>query len=78
MKSQYNIQAENIIEKLDSVSPTMCLAKWTQVTMHLQNGHTHSCHHPSPHFISVDELKNGKEITSTSTRVEIYFMEKII
>ena len=43
-------------EKLDSVSPSLCLAKWTQVTMHLQNGHTHSCHHPSTHKIPLEEL----------------------
>lgn len=71
MKSQYNIQAETIIEKLDIVSPTMCLAKWTQVTMHLQNGHTHSCHHPSPHFISVDELKQNKyALHNTEHKIE--------
>ena len=46
-------------EKLDSVSPSLCLAKWTQVTMHLQNGHTHSCHHPSTHKIPLEELKNN-------------------
>ena len=71
MKSQYNIQAETIIEKLDAVSTTMCLAKWTQVTMHLQNGHTHSCHHPSPHFISVDELKQNKyALHNTEHKIE--------
>ena len=71
MKSQYNTQAENIIEKLDAISPTMCLAKWTQVTMHLQNGHTHSCHHPSPHFISVDELKQNKyALHNTEHKIE--------
>ena len=29
-------------DKLDNVGCGMCLAKWTQVTMHLQLGHTHS------------------------------------
>jgi organic radical activating enzyme len=46
-------------EKLDSVSPSLCLAKWTQVTMHLQNGHTQSCHHPSTHKIPLEELKDN-------------------
>ena len=27
--------------------------------MHLQNGHTHSCHHPSTHKIPLEELKNN-------------------
>ena len=32
--------------KLDKIGKGMCLAKWTQTTIHLQLGHTHSCHHP--------------------------------
>jgi len=46
-------------EKLDSVSPSLCLAKWSQVTLHLQNGHTQSCHHPSTHKVPLEELKNN-------------------
>ena len=42
--------------KLDGVGCGFCLAKWTQVTMHLGTGMTHSCHHPSPHKIPVREL----------------------
>lgn len=60
MKSLYNQKALEIKEKLDQVSPTLCLAKWKQVTIHLQNGHTHSCHHPPPHHISLEELKRNK------------------
>jgi organic radical activating enzyme len=41
---------------LDRTGPGMCLAKWLQVTLHLQNGHTHSCHHPNTHKIPVDEI----------------------
>ena len=44
---------------LDSVSPTMCLAKWQQVTVHLQNGHTHSCHHPQTHKVPLEELQSN-------------------
>jgi len=35
----------------------MCLAKWTQVTMHLGTGHTHSCHHPAAHKIPLEEIQ---------------------
>jgi len=42
--------------KLDGVGCGFCLAKWTQVTMHLGTGMTHSCHHPSPHKIPIREL----------------------
>ena len=41
---------------LDEVGPGMCLAKWLQVTLHLQNGHTHSCHHPNTHKIPLEEI----------------------
>ena len=44
---------------LNSTGPGMCLAKWTQVTMHLGNGTTHSCHHPAPHKIPLEEIKNN-------------------
>jgi organic radical activating enzyme len=44
---------------LNDKGPGFCLAKWTQVTMHLGQGLTHSCHHPVAHKIPVDELKNN-------------------
>jgi hypothetical protein len=46
-------------EKLDTIGCGMCLAKWTQVTMHLQLGHTHSCHHPRTHKIPLSDLKRN-------------------
>jgi organic radical activating enzyme len=45
--------------KLDKIGCGMCLAKWTQVTVHLQNGHTHSCHHPKTHKVSLTEIKRN-------------------
>lgn len=46
-------------EDLEKFSPTMCFAKWRQVTIHLQHGFTHSCHHPPAHKISIDEVKKN-------------------
>ena len=43
-------------DDLNAVGPGMCLAKWTQVTLQLQNGHNHSCHHPKTHKISEAEI----------------------
>lgn len=43
-------------KRLDEVSPSFCLAKWLQVTLHLQNGFNHSCHHPNVHQTPLDEL----------------------
>ena len=48
---------ENVKEKLDGVGCGFCLAKWSQVTIHLSTGMTHSCHHPSPHKIPLKELE---------------------
>lgn len=45
------------IEKLNTISPSFCLAKWTQTTIHLGLGHTHSCHHPRTHKIPIEDLK---------------------
>lgn len=46
-------------KELNNIGCGMCLAKWTQVTMHLHNGMTHSCHHPSPHKIPLEEIKRN-------------------
>jgi len=54
---------ENLVkfkyDVMDKISPTFCAAKWKQVTIHLQNGHTHSCHHPVTHKVPLDELKEN-------------------
>ena len=42
--------------KINNISPSFCSAKWLQTTLYLQNGYNHSCHHPSPHKIPVQEV----------------------
>jgi organic radical activating enzyme len=46
-------------KKINSVSPSFCTAKWLQSTVYLQNGYNHSCHHPSPHKIPVEEIEKN-------------------
>jgi organic radical activating enzyme len=53
------INYNEVKNKLDDVGCGFCLAKWTQVTIHLLNGTTHSCHHPIPHKIPLEELKRN-------------------
>ena len=36
----------------------MCTAKWTNSTIHLGIGKTHSCHHPHPHQIPLEEIQS--------------------
>ncbi len=50
---------KNVKEKLNNTSCSLCLAKWTQVTLHLQIGQTHSCHHPKTHKIPLEEIANN-------------------
>jgi len=40
-------------------SPTFCLAKWHHTTIYLATGETHSCYHPAPHPIPLEELKDN-------------------
>jgi hypothetical protein len=49
----------NTKKELDAQGCGFCLAKWTQVTIHLQMGHTHSCHHPTTHKINESEIKRN-------------------
>jgi hypothetical protein len=54
-------------EKLNGFGKGMCLAKWTQVTLQLQTGHNHSCHHPVTHKISEMEIaQNPSALHNTS------------
>lgn len=55
-KSQFLSDAEKIKQKLDSVSPSLCLAKWKQVSLHLPTGLNNSCYHPPLHVIPVDSI----------------------
>ena len=50
---------KKVQSQLNEKSPSMCLAKWLQVTIHLQNGLTHSCHHPPTHKIPMDEVSSN-------------------
>lgn len=46
---------------------SFCSAKWLQVSVKLQNGTTHSCHHPPVHKIPLPELfKNLSAFHNTS------------
>ena len=51
--------SQEVKDKLDKVGCGMCLAKWTQSTIHLSMGMTHSCHHPSPHKIPLAQIKRN-------------------
>ena len=57
-------------DRLNKVGSGFCLAKWDQVTMHLHNGMTHSCHHPAPHKIPLIEIEsNYKAIHNSEEKI---------
>lgn len=67
---QLSEKIKKTIDYLDSKSPSFCLAKWLQVTIHLHNGFTHSCHHPTSHAISLRDLEIDPSVLH-NTRVKM-------
>ena len=69
--SDYKAQAEAAKNKLSTVSPTMCLAKWNQVSLHLPTGLTNSCYHPPLHRIDASEIeKNPAALHNTKEKLQ--------
>lgn len=65
-KSKFLSDAERMQLRLNQVSPSMCLAKWKQVSLHLTTGHTNSCYHPPLHRISAEDLQNPSGLHNTA------------
>lgn len=67
--SDYNKSADIAESQLKRISPSMCYAKWAQMSMHLTNGTTHSCYHPPLHKIDVKEIvKNPSALHNTKQK----------
>lgn len=56
-QSKYLLDAEIVYDQLNEVSPSFCLAKWFNVSLHIPTGRTHSCYHPRSHAVPLDEVK---------------------
>jgi organic radical activating enzyme len=56
-QSRYFHDATYVHNKLNEVSPSFCLAKWYNVSIHIPTGKTHSCYHPPAHPIPLDEVR---------------------
>jgi len=54
--SKYFDSSKDLLQELNKVSPSFCLAKWYSVSLHLPTGKTHSCYHPPAHNIPLEEL----------------------
>ena len=56
MISDYAKDAKYAKKMLATRSPSFCLAKWFQTSLHLTTGHTNSCYHPPLHKINEVEI----------------------
>ncbi len=56
-ESVYLHESEIMLKALNEVSPSFCLAKWYNVSIHIPTGQTHSCYHPKSHHIPLEEIK---------------------
>ena len=69
MKPEDKTRSKETYDFLNKVGCGFCLAKWTQVTIHLSSGITHSCHHVGAHKIPLDELaKDPGALHNTSEK----------
>jgi hypothetical protein len=58
-KSKFLDDAETMKQRLDKISPSMCLAKWKQVSLHLATGLNNSCYHPPLHEIRIEDIQRS-------------------
>lgn len=58
---------KNVKDRLDDVGPGFCTMKWLHQTLYLHTGDNHSCYHPKPHHISLEEIsENPAALHNTS------------
>jgi len=63
---------ERIKDKLDKRAKFFCPAKWEELYLYLNHGLSNSCHHPIPHQISLDEVKqNPAALHNTSHKLAV-------
>ena len=47
---------KNVRDRLNKVGPGFCAMKWLHQTLYLHTGDNHSCYHPRPHHIPLEEI----------------------
>ena len=47
---------KNVRDRLNNVGHGFCAMKWLHQTLYLHTGDNHSCYHPRPHHIPLDEI----------------------
>lgn len=60
-----------IKNKLNATGHGFCMAKWYHVSLHLHTGVNHSCYHPMPHPIPLEEVqKDPSKLHNTDWKKE--------
>lgn len=47
---------KNVRDRLNKIGSGFCAMKWLHQTLYLHTGDNHSCYHPRPHHIGLDEI----------------------
>lgn len=56
---QYRVHyIKSVRDRLNKVGSGFCAMKWLHQTLYLHTGDNHSCYHPRPHHIGLDEIEN--------------------
>lgn len=68
MKHQNYVEyVKNVRNRLNNIGKGFCAMKWLHQTLYLHTGDNHSCYHPRPHHISLDEIaENPSALHNTS------------
>lgn len=53
---QYMDRVSSVRDRLNKVGKGFCTQKWLHQTLYLHTGDNHSCYHPRPHHIGLDEI----------------------
>jgi organic radical activating enzyme len=62
----YVTRVKKVRDKLNKVGKGFCAMKWLHQTLYLHTGDNHSCYHPRPHHIGIDEIaKNPAALHNT-------------
>src|SRR6056297_782428 len=58
MSNSYMDKVKKTRDQLNEVGPGFCAMKWLNETLYLQTGDNHSCYHPRPHHIPLNEVQD--------------------
>jgi organic radical activating enzyme len=65
------LDSKDILKKMNARSPTLCLAKWLHLSLHLDRGSGHSCYHTPEEKIPLNGLqKNPSLLHNTNFKKE--------